>query len=339
MCLKGMKHRKRAWIIRVVSMVVMMGFFAGCTATRSMLDTWEDRRETLSRGLADLVDATDRAFGESRVSDAEEIVQVRVDVKPVYYHKDGFDLKAPVKVRVPLPAIERKAKFFFEFDSSADPRSSLSEAREEFVENRSITSGFLYTLDQKIKTGTKVDVYWRDDSPQVQVRPFARFEIRKDPVRFFLEEQVFWRSDEKFGSKTSFQIDRLICDRSYFRFAASAEYREIRRGADLWCALIHRRPIGDELAFSSELGASFNLHHGPPDKNYKIGDVSPGELDDDKLFSRVQVIGKFPRKWMEYTIEPGLDYYFHHEKPWDYGIVFSLRIIVFEAFLRADAQP
>ena len=314
--------------------VILIVFLNGCAATRSMLDTWEDRSQTLSRGLADIIDATDRAFGESRISDEEEIVQVRVDINPIYYYKDGFDIKSPVKIRVPLPAIERKAKFFFQIGSSTDPRKSLWGAGEELVDNRTLTSGFLFELSKNTKTGVKVDSYWRDNGPQIRVRPFIRLEIKKDPLRFFFEEQLLWRSDEKFGSRTSIQISHLISDNSFLRYAISGEYGELRHGADFRCALLYRRAISEKLALSTELGSDFNPHYGPVDKNTIFENVSPGELDNDRLFSRFQIIGKFPRKWMEYVVEPGLDYYFHHQKPWDYGILFSLRIIVFEAFLR-----
>ncbi|MGB3975490.1 MAG: hypothetical protein WBM27_03640 [bacterium] len=322
----------------VFGTVILAGVLNGCTATRTMLDTWEDRRQTLSRGLADLVDATDRAFGESRVRDEEEIVQVRIDINPVYYHKEGFDIKIPVKARIPLPAIERKAKFFFQIGSSTDPRKSFLEAGDDLVDNRALTSGFLYDFSKNSKTGVKIDTYWRDDRPQLRIRPFVRLEINKDPLRFFFEEQVLWRSDEKFGTRTSFHISHLISDNSFLRFAMSGEYGEMQHGIEFWCAIQYRHAISEELVMSTELGSSFNPHYGAVDKKYVYEDISPGELDRDKLFSRLLVIGKFPRKWMEYAIEPGLDYYFHHEKPWDYGVLLSIRIIVFEAFLRESKE-
>ncbi len=308
---------------------------SGCTATRRMLDDWEDRRETLSRGLADFVDATDRAFGEPRVRDAEEIVQVRVDLNPLYYSQSEFDISVPVRVRIPLPALERRARFFFQIDSAADPRSSLPEAREQLEESRTVTSGFLFAPGERFRTGSKVDLYWRDDSPQLGLRPFVRWELRRDPLRYYVQQQFFWRTDDQLGAKVSFQTDRLFCKESYLRFGSSIEYQEVKFGLDFWTALIYRRPINQTMAISAELGTSFNPHRGPTRRDDVVGDHYIGDLDDDRIYARFQFVTKSRiRPWLEYAIEPGVDYYFHHREPWDYGIMFSTRIILFEAFLR-----
>jgi hypothetical protein len=324
-------------VLTGLSLLLIVLVLSSCTATRRMLDNWEDRRETLSRGLADFVDATDRAFGESRVRDAEEIVQVRVDLNPIYYNESEFDISVPVRVRIPLPALERRALFFFQIDSSADPRSSLPEAREQLEENRTVTSGFLFAPGERFRTGAKVDLYWRDDSPQLGLRPFLRWELRRDPLRYYFQKQLFFRTDDKLGAKISFQTDRLFCEQSYLRFGHSTEYQEVKFGLDFWTALIYRRTINQTMAISAELGTSFNPHRGPTRRDDVIGDHYIGDLDDDKFYARFQFVTKSrSRTWLEYAFEPGIDYYFHHQKRWGYGVLLSVRIILFEAFLRDD---
>ncbi|MBN1878481.1 hypothetical protein JW823_00040 [bacterium] len=319
---------------RVCTITCMVCFISGCTVTRHALTRWEDRRATLSRGLADIVDATDRAFGEPRVGDEEEIVQVKVDLVPSYYSESEFSMNMPVRVRIPLPCIQRRAKFFFQIDSSADPRDPIADTVSTLEDNKTITSGFLFFPNEKIRTGSKLDVYWKGSSPQAGLRPFFRYEVKKDPVRYYAEQQVYWRTDDRFGAKTTLQFDRIISDLSFLRFACSGEYQEVTYAAQVWNGIAYRSEIGENSAMSLELGSAFNPHHGATTRDTVEELEERDENDNDRVYFRTQFVGKLPIEWLEYGIEPGVDYYWHHERPWDYGVAFTLRIIVFEAFLR-----
>lgn len=323
--------------IRLAICLVTATMLAGCTSTRTMLVKWEDRRASLSRGLADIVDATDRVFGEPRIGDEEEIVQVRVDLVPSYYSEREFKMNMPVRVRVPLPGLQRKAKFFFQIDSNTDPSDNLSDAASELEDNKTITSGFLFSPSEKVRTGTKLDVYWKENQPQLGVRPFIRYEVKPDPLRYYIEQQAYWRTDDGWGSKTTLQIDRILCCRSFLRLACSCEFQEVTHAAQLSNGFSYRSEIGANSAMSLELGSSFNPHHGTTDRDSLEEPAEQDEHDNDKCYFRGRFAGKLPIDWLEYGIEPGVDYYWHHEKPWDYGVAFVLRIILFEAFLRENA--
>ena len=258
----------------------------GCARFNSMVRKVDEERLWISRGIADVVDATDRAFGEPRVEDREEIVQVKVDLKPSYWKEDEFGFNVPVRARIPLPILQRRANVFIEFGSVTDATERLSDAYNTLDENKSFAAGILSSLNEKIDAGTKLDLYWKNGA-QTGIRPFVRFEVKPDPWRYYAEQEVYYRTDDRFGGKTAFQVDRLLSRSSFVRFATSAEYHETMDGMNYGDAFIYRQPICWNAVLSAELGTTFNPHRGDPN-----GSSSLDEDDGDKLYSRVRVVGK-----------------------------------------------
>ena len=173
----------------------------------------------------------------------EEIVQVKVDMVPSYYSESEFKMNMPVRVRVPLPGIQRKAKFFFQIDSNTDPSERLSEAASALEDNKTITSGFLFSPSEKVRTGTKLDVYWKESQPQLGLRPFVRYEVKPDPLRYYAEQQVYWRTDD--GWIKNIPPDRrILCCRSFLRLAAPANSGSSRMPPSSGNGFSYRREIG-----------------------------------------------------------------------------------------------
>ena len=293
----------------------------------SVLQKADIERQRISRGIADIVDATDRAFGDPRVEDLEEIVQVKVDLKPSYWKEDEFGFNVPVRARIPLPVLKRRANIFLQFDSLADANDRLSDAVDTLDENKSFAAGIISKLSDQVDAGTKLDLYWRS-GVQTGIRPFIRYQIAPDPWRYYVEQQVYYHTDDHLGGRTSFQVDRLLTRSSFIRFAASADYKETMDGVNYHDAFIYRMPGPWATLFSAEIGAGFNPYSGDPN-----GSSRSREDDGDKLYSRLRLIGKPNLDWIELEVEPGVDYCWHHDQPWDYGITFTVRII-FESYLK-----
>jgi hypothetical protein len=78
------------------------------------------------RGLADVVDGMDRAFGEPRVEDRERIARLKLGARATVRENQKPGYAVPLQLRVPLPALERRANIFLQFDSVAN-ESAIEE--------------------------------------------------------------------------------------------------------------------------------------------------------------------------------------------------------------------
>ena len=56
----------------------LLAALAGCASPRELVRTVDESHAVITRGIRDVVDATDRAFGEPRVEDGERLVRLRL---------------------------------------------------------------------------------------------------------------------------------------------------------------------------------------------------------------------------------------------------------------------
>jgi hypothetical protein len=92
----------------------------GCATGQAVIAATEEHHAGISRKVADLADATDRAFGETRLEDRQEIVRATVGVEASWCREGGTDRSVPSSFRRPMPALERKANLFLALTSRTD---------------------------------------------------------------------------------------------------------------------------------------------------------------------------------------------------------------------------
>lgn len=302
----------------------------GCATPDTMRRSLDDSHRIISRGLADVVDAADRAFGEPRVEDRERIVQLRFGPVVRVREGDGADLSFPVRLRVPLPALERRANIFLQFDSFTEQYGSFGDFASELGDNKSFTATILSKIADNTHAGSRIDLYW-NKGPNAGVRPFLRYETRPDHLRFLVEQQFYARTDDLLGGLTVLHLDRIFSDTSFLRFLAEAGYNMQTSGVDLEPALLFRRPFfWWDAALSVDLGLRYNPYRGDPE----TGDRDP-ERDPDEVYAQLRVIGKIILPWIEYEIKPGYYYLWRHEEKGTFAVTCSLRFI-YEDFLRGE---
>lgn len=327
--------RCAAWIL--VAGVLGLALLSGCAAPDKMLRTWDARQQRISRGLADIVDAADRAFGEARVEDRERIVQAKIGPQVVVRTNEGTELAFPISTRIPLPALERKTNIFLQFDSSANKTDSFDRIISAIGDNKAFSAALVTKVLDVADTGIRLDLYW-NDGPQTGLRPFLRWESRPDPLRLYFEQQAYYKTDSGWGGKTIVQINRILTKESFLRFGTTSEYNEELKGVDQEHRLVFRRPFFWNSYLSAELGADYNTHLGPPRRDDTINpSLSLEEQDGDAYYARLRTTGKLWFSWIEWEVLPGVYYVWHHEKPWEYGVTFTLRFI-YEAYLSGGQE-
>jgi hypothetical protein len=307
---------------------------SGCAAPEQLMRDLDKGHATVSRGLADVVDGMDRAFGEPRVEDRERIARLKVGPRLTLRENDKPDYAVPLSLRVPLPALERRANIFLQFDSVADASAGLDEAATSLDRNKTLSATVLSRVMERVHSGVRLDLTW-DEGPQTGFRPFLRWEWRPGRLRLAYEQQVYYLTDRGFGGRSHVEVDRIFGDRrSFLRLRTILEGNQHTPGTDFEHALIYRRPFEPwDIALSAEIGVRRNPYDGDPESE------TPGPEDDpDQSFAQLRVIGTLLRPWIEWEIVPALFRPWRHRDDFEYGVTFTVRVVA-EHALKGPESP
>jgi hypothetical protein len=313
-------------LIALAMLLATVTISGGCATGRAITTTTDERHAWISRKIADIVDATDKAFGESRIEDREEIVRAKIGIKATSRQRESTKWSVPINLRVPLPALERRWNIFL--DITADPDTGnlgdIDAATRE--RDTTVSATLLSRLTDNFDLGTTLAVRaWNDVGPEI----FVRYDRRWEPWILFGEQRGYWRTDDGWGGRTQLNLDYRLPGEAFVRFANQADYFQELQDVDLKSGFFYRRPFFLETMLSAETGIEYNPYHGDPTKD----NVTDSESDDDQAYARVRMVGKIWRPWFEWQVMPGYYYQWEHEKPWGWGIELRLSII-YEAYLR-----
>lgn len=299
----------------------------GCSAPTSLSRQIDKGQAAITRGITDVVDGVDGAFGEPIVTDRERIVQAKIGVAVSERENDGTTVTVPVSLRAPLPALQRRANIFLEVGSIADSLKTTRDAFAALDDNKSITAAVITQIADNVHAGVKLYFFW-NEGPQVGLRPFLRWQWQRAPYRIVLDQQVYERTSEGVGEKTILQLNRVLAGTSFVRFLSSIEVNNYDEGVAYDEALIYRRLFPrHELVLSAQLGARFNSYPGDPTTK------TPGAIHDaDEGYFLLQATGKVYRAWLEYELTPAVHAPWNHGDKLEFAITFELRF-VYESFL------
>jgi len=103
------------------------------TKLTAVITDIDARHEWVGRKFASIVDTADKAFGEPRVEDAEQIVRAKIGLKAKVIQTEETDWSVPSNFRIPLPALARRANVFIDLatDSDASNLSDVNAATED----------------------------------------------------------------------------------------------------------------------------------------------------------------------------------------------------------------
>jgi len=322
----------RAVAPAVVLAAITLGA-TGCTAPAKFVRQLDKSHTDISRGIADFIDDVDGAFGESRVEDRERIVQLKVGARVTLRKNNAPEYAVPIAIRLPLPALERRANIFLRLDSVADASAGGGDAVSSLDRNKAFTATLLTKILDEVDTGMHLNLFWKGGA-QTGVTPFLRWEWLPDHYRFYVEQQVYYLTDRKFGAQNIFELDRIFDKVSFLRLRNILDVNQVYPGMDVEHDLIYRRPFPLRgAAISAEIGATYNSFDGDPETQ-----VRGAANDPDEAFARLRLTGTIFRPWIEYEITPGIYCPWRHQDNFEYGIMFTLRLAWAHA-LRGPGDP
>ena len=287
-------------------------------------------REWLGRTFVSVVDATDKAFGDERVEDREQIVRAKVGLRVEVKETEDTKYKFPTNFRIPLPALERRANIFLDFSADPDSGNVTSATGITNDEGTSLSATMLKRLSDTFDLGATLS--WKSGA-NIGPEVFARYDKNWDPFRFYAEQRAFWRTDDGFGGRTKFNFDYVLPDQaSYIRWANEANYYEDLYDVGVKSGLSYRRKFYWDIAMSVEAGIDLNPYDGDPKKSHYTDNPEDLDPDKDHYYGRVRMIGKLT-PWVEWEVMPGYYYRYEQEDPGRWGIDVRLSFM-YESYLR-----
>lgn len=305
----------------------------GCSAPEHLVRRLDESHASVCRGLGDVVDGMDRAFGEARVEDRERITRLKLGTSLRLRENQSPVYSIPLALRVPLPALERRANIFLQLDSVSEATGGFDEAATNPDRDRTLSATVLSRITDRVNTGARLVLTW-DGGPHTGFRPFLRWERRPPGLRLAAEQQIYYLTDKGFGARTLLEFDRILSDVSFVRLRTVVEGNRETPDMAVEQAVIYRRPYDPwGVGLSAEVGVTFNPYDGDPGTRAR-----GAENDPDQLFAQLRVIGTIFRPWIEYEIAPALYNPWRRRDTFEYGISFVVRIVA-ERALEGPEDP
>jgi hypothetical protein len=306
----------KSW--RRISLVWMLMFFLTSCAGRQWNgnNSVDKTHAFLGRTIADTVDRVDAVFGEPRVEDRQRKVRVELGLGVKAKEGGEYRVRTKFKSRIPLPALERKANVFLDIGGGSRSRADSLDPDLEEYDRKALTSlGFLSLKKWPLSYGVRLRTRW-DDGPQVEIKPFLRWEDQKDPWRFYLNQEVYYKTDDKFGTVTSGHVDYILNPVAFFRFFSEGEIIFERSGVYMEHAVHLRQSLKTYGALSYEVGMSYN---------------TANIEKEGETYAQIRLRKRVWRPWLELDLKPRMVVHWKDEKA-DFS-VFGGFTVVFEEFL------
>jgi len=297
----------------------------GAKTVASLEESHEDQAQFI--GL--FFEKIDRVFGEEYVEDRDRKLQVRAGVETTFNnHGTSTDTKARLILRVPLPAMKRRFNVFLDIGEAADQLGDVTSPSITASEKVfSLAAGLVRRVRDNLETGIKLKLF-PSSGTFANIYPFVRFEQTHGPMRYFLEQQIIWGSDNSWRTLTEIDIDRKFGSSIFLRLRNNVAYLFGDPGAMIAHGLITRRSFYEDNGLSFELWLEYNTA-----KN------DPTTIDDDTIvYGQLRLRGRIWRKWLEYELRPIYTFPIATDRKSFFGFFISLSL-VWDSYLGGGEIP
>ncbi len=309
------------WAAARILLVIAVFLLSSCAGLKIPPDDALERgHQQVGMKIADLVDDVDNLFGEPRVEDLQRKIKIELGTKYKLVDQGDNKLRGKFRARIPLPALERKANAFLDIGGGVRSDAEfLGPALDEYDRNVETSLQYISVRRWPFSLGAKFTVQWHQ-GPQPAIKPFLRWEGQRDRWRAYLDQEVSYSTEYRWGEITTGHLDYILGDNVYLRVFTEGGTNQEIDGFDMNHALLFRQSLGEFGALSYETGVLYNTD----------------ETKGGKTYAQIKLVHRIWRKWLELELKPRANF------PWGTDVVrYSLMVgltVIFEEYLRPAAN-
>jgi len=286
--------------------------------TLSTVEQIDETHAEQANAFGEFFEKVDRIFGEEYVQDRDRKIQVRAGAKTTFNADgDSTDTALTFALRVPLPALQRRANLFFEIGEDISELGSASNPSFDQARRRlTVAASLLARRRAEWETGLKLNLFW-DAGSFASIYPFVRFERLRAPLRYFVEQRLIYESENLWSSRTDFEIDRTVGSGMFLRHRTRADHVFGEPGVHLAHGAILRQTVFSKSGLSYELWLE-----------YDTATDDPATFSDDTIaYAQLRWRGRVWRNWLEYEVNPAYTVVIDSERKPFYSVFVSLTVL------------
>jgi hypothetical protein len=274
---------------------------------------WIDRMQVgLYRTVCLSAARFDGFFGNARFEDEYEATHGSISVGTQWDERDHWDPSVRFRASVQLPQLSER---FRAFVGRLDPDEYVSDTPDDFDtlprqfagdEDDSVLLGLGYRQPGRrggyFDTSAGIDLDWPPD-PYVKGRyhlalPFLERNLMR------LNETIFWRADDGFGTTTRLDLERLLSEDFLLRWSGSGTFSEDTEGVKWYSNVTLYQNLGAARAFAYQVGIEGETDNEVDITDYGIRAIFRRRIHRDWLYLELRSSLTWPRESLLEEREP-----------------------------------
>jgi hypothetical protein len=245
----------------------------------------------------------DGFFGNARFEDEYEATHGSVSAGMQWDERDHWDPSVRFRANVQLPQLSER---FRAFVGRLDPDEYVSDTRDDFDslprqfgdEDDSVLLGLGYRQPGRrggyFDTSVGIDLDWPPD-PYVKGRyhlalPFLDRNLMR------LNETIFWRADDGFGTTTRLDLERLLSEAFLVRWTGSGTFSEETEGVKWYSNVTLYQNLGAARAFAYQVGIEGETDREVDVTDYGLRVIFRRRIHRDWLYLELRSSVTWPRE-------------------------------------------
>ena len=276
---------------------------------------WIDRMQAgLYRTMCLTSARFDGFFGNARFDDQYESTHGSVSVGTQWDERDHWDPSLRFRVSLRLPQLSDR---FSGFIGRVDPDEYVTDARDDFdtlprqfagETDDQLLMGLGYRQPGRsggyFDTSAGVKLDWPLEPYVKGAYHFAMPFLDSNLLR--INETIFWRQDEGFGTTARIDIDRLLTETFLVRWTGSGTFSEDTEGVRWYSTATLYQNLGNVRAFAYQAAISGETDHEVDISDYGFRVIYRRRLHRDWLFLELRSSITWPRETLLENREPNL---------------------------------
>lgn len=245
----------------------------------------------------------DSMLGDTPNAEAARKASGQIDTAVTYSEFSGSDVRVRLRVRIPLPNLEKRLSAFIGRDDEENfiqdrpEAQSLNDQFASFQGNQEFLAGLGYSAPggKRLQTSFRVGVRnLRRPGLFTQARLF--YSPYADDVNLIsLRSTPFWNSNDGFGITNGLDYNRFLSPTRLFRISSSGTVSEKTEGLNWVVSSVLYQDLRQGRGLAPEIFVRGETDEAEPLKEYGLRVVYRQPIFDEGLFARIAPGYSWPR--------------------------------------------